>query len=219
VDTYEVGYRSALFGRRVQLTTAAFYNDYKNLQVAAHANAQHADISLAIVNAGSARTYGVEESLVWKASRAVTIGVNAGYLNAKYKTFAVSNSTVLLPFDASGETMPNSPKWQLSFTGDLDRPINDRFRLVGDVLVSHLSSIIFLQSALPGVLPEPSQPGYWLTNLRVGVRTMDDRYGFAIFANNLFDEGYVTYGSSNALGNELTWGNPRIVGAEVTAKW
>ena len=219
VDTYEVGYRSALFGRRVQLTTAAFYNDYKNLQVAAHANAQHADISLAIVNAGSARTYGVEESLVWKASRAVTIGANAGYLNAKYKTFAVSNSTVLLPFDASGETMPNSPKWQLSFTGDLDQPINDRFRLVGDVLVSHLSSIIFLQSALPGVLPEPTQPGYWLTNLRFGVRTMDDRYGFAIFANNLFDEGYVTYGSSNALGNELTWGNPRIVGAEVSAKW
>lgn len=219
VDTYEVGYRAPLFGRTVQLTTAAFYNDYKNLQVAAHSQPTHPEIFLAIVNAGTARTYGAEGSLTWRVNHAVTLAANVGYLDAKYKTFAIQGSTVLANFDVSGETMNNAPKWQLSFSGDLDQPINDRFRVVGNVLVSHLSRIIFLQSALPGILPEPTQDGYWLTNARVGVRTMDDRYGVAIFATNLFNRGYVTFGSSSGLGNQLTWGNPRIIGMEATAKY
>jgi hypothetical protein len=43
-------------------------------------------------------------------------------------------------------------------------------------------------------------------NLRVGLRTTDDKYVLAMFANNLFNRGYVTYGSSSAStgGNILT---------------
>ena len=79
--------------------------------------------------------------------------------------------------------------------------------------------MVFLQSNLPGILQEPGQPGYWLTNARLGVRTTDDKYGVAVFANNLFNKGYLTYGSSSSLGNQLTWGAPRVVGVEVTAKF
>jgi iron complex outermembrane receptor protein len=220
VDTYEVGYRAPLFDRTVQVTLAAFYNDYRDLQVAAHSTPEHPEIFLAIVNAGSARTYGAEGSVTWRVNRAVTLGANVGYLDARYKTFAINDPAgILANFDVSGERMPNSPRWQLSFSGDLDQPINDQFRLVGSMLVSHLSSMTFLQSALPGILPEPTQEGYWLANMRLGVRTTDDKYGLAIFANNLFNRGYITYGSSSGLGNQLTWGTPRIVGAEVTAKF
>jgi iron complex outermembrane receptor protein len=222
VKTYEVGYRAPLFDHRVQVTAAAFYNDYKNLQVSAHSTAAHPEVFLAIVNAGSARTYGAEGSVTWRVNHAITLGANAGYLNARYKTFSVQDNSpdpILANFNQDGQVMPNSPKWQLSFSGDLDQPINDQFRVVGNVLVSHLSSMVFLQSNLPGVLPEPGQPGYWLTNARLGLRTTDDRYGVALFANNLFNKGYLTYGSSNALGNQLTWGTPRIAGVEVTAKF
>ena len=222
VKTYEVGYRAPLFDHRVQVTAAAFYNDYKNLQVSAHSTPAHTDIFLAIVNAGSARTYGAETSVTWKVNHAITLGANAGYLNAKYKSFSVNDTSadpVLANFNQDGQQMPNSPKWQMSFTGDVDQPINDQYRFVATALVSHLSSMVFLQSDLPGTLAQPSQPGYWLVNGRVGVRTTDDRYGLAIFANNLFNKGYLTYGSSSALGNQLTWGTPRIVGAEVTAKF
>jgi outer membrane receptor protein involved in Fe transport len=125
---------------------------------------------------------------------------------------------VLVPFDLSGKTMLNSPKWQLAFTGDLDQPINDRFRLVANTVISHLSSVIYQPSAAPGIFPDAGGEGYWLMNLRVGLRTTNDKYGFSMFANNLFNRGYVTYGSSSD-GNILTWGNPRIVGAEVTAKF
>ena len=220
VKTYEVGYRAPLFDHRVQVTTAVFYNDYKNLQVSAHSTPAHPEIFLAIVNAGSARTYGAEGSVTWRVNHAITLGANAGYLNARYKSFSVDDPTgILADFNQDGQVMPNSPKWQMSFTGDLDQPINDQYRLVGTVLVSHLSSMVFLQSDLPGILAQPGQPGYWLVNGRIGVRTTNDKYGLSIFANNLFNKGYLTYGSSSALGNQLTWGTPRIVGAEVTAKF
>ena len=169
VDTYEVGYRAPLFDRRVQVTTAVFYNDYSGLQQSAHATPEHPEIILAIVNAGSARTYGAEGSVTWRVNHAVTLGANAAYLNAKYKTF-VLNSEVLEDFDLSGETMLNSPKWQLSFTGDVDQPINDKFRFVANTVISHLSSVIYQPSAVPGVFPDATGNGYWLMNLRAGVR-------------------------------------------------
>jgi iron complex outermembrane receptor protein len=220
VDTYEVGYRAPLFDRTVQVTLAGFYNNYRDLQVVASATPQHPEVTFAIVNAGSARTFGAEASVTWRVNQAVTLGANAGYLDARYVNFSINDpSGVLESFDASGERMPNSPRWQLAFSGDLDKPISGRFRLVGDVLVSHLSSFVFQQSALPGVLPEPTQEGYWLSNMRLGVRTIDDKYGLAIFANNLFNRGYITFGGSNGLGNQLMWGQPRIVGGEFTAKF
>jgi len=49
VDTFEGGFKGQFFDNKVQLTTAVFYNAYKNLQTAAHANADHAtDVILAI---------------------------------------------------------------------------------------------------------------------------------------------------------------------------
>jgi iron complex outermembrane receptor protein len=220
VDTYEVGYRAPLFDRSVQVTTSVFYNDYTGLQTPAHATPEHPEIILAIVNAGSARTYGADGSITWRVNRPLTLGASAAYLDAKYKTFAFS-SNVLEAFDLSGKTMLNSPKWQLSFTGDFDQPVTDQFRFVANAVVSHLSSVIYQPSAIPALFPDASGQGYWLMNLRVGARTTDDKYGVALFVNNLFNRGYVTYGSSSAAtgGNVLTWGNPRIVGGEVTAKF
>jgi iron complex outermembrane receptor protein len=220
VDTYEIGYRAPLFNRSVQVTTAIFYNDYTGLQTPAHANPQHTDIILAIVNAGSARTYGAEGSVTWRVNRPLTLSANVAYLDAKYKTF-VLNSDVLEPFDLSGKTMLNSPLWQMSFTGDVDQPITDQLRFVANAVVSHISSVVYQPSAVPALFPDATGSGYWLMNLRMGVRTTDDKYGFAVFAHNLFNRGYVTYGSSSAAtgGNVLTWGDPRVVGAEVTAKF
>jgi len=84
-------------------------------------------------------------------------------------------------------------------------------------VVSHISSVIFGQSGLAGVLPDADGPAYWLANLRAGVRTSDDRFEAAIFVNNLTNAAYYTYGSSAAAtGTIVNWGNPRVVGGELT---
>jgi iron complex outermembrane recepter protein len=221
IDTYEAGYRGTFLDRKLQLTAAVFYNDYRDIQTAAHANAANANtIILALINAGSARTYGIEGTLTWRVIPALTLGLNAGYLNAKYKDFKLLSSAVLDPFDLSGTRMTNSPEFQGSVSANLDTPMNDDFRIVGNVLVQRTSSVLYQVSGFPGVLPPAVGPAYWLTNARIGIRTTDDKYGLSIYANNLFNNAYVTFGNSNA-GNatQLNWGNPRIVGVELSAKF
>ena len=144
VDTYEVGYRQALFDRKVQLTTAVFYNDYRNVQISDHGNAAYANtIILAIVNGGDARTWGAEEDLSWRVINPLTLGVGAGYLNAKYDNFSLLNNPVLANFDLSGTTMLDAPTWQINLNGDLDQPLNDKLHFVGHVLATYISRVLF----------------------------------------------------------------------------
>jgi iron complex outermembrane receptor protein len=214
VDTYEIGYRAPLFDRTVQLTSALFYNKYDGLQTAAHSTPAYSAITLAIVNAGSARTYGVEESLNWQVSAPLTLGINAGYLNARYTNFAIENSSVLTSFNLSGTPMIDAPTAQLSLTAALDTPLNGRWNLFGNWMTSYISKVLFTQSGIPGVIPPAEQEAYWLTNVRFGVHSADDKYRIAVYADNLFNTGYFTYGSSSSEGTNTQWGDPRIVGVE-----
>jgi iron complex outermembrane recepter protein len=220
VDTYEVGYRQALLDGRAQLTTAAFYNNYKDLQVSAHAQPQYAsEIILAIVNAKSARTWGFEETFNMRVLPPLTVGVNAGYLNATYTNFEIQNNPVLSNFNLNGTEMTNAPKWQIGMTAALDQPLTGELHLIGNVLQSYISAVNFGPAGAPN-LPPPNGWAYWLTNARIGVGSADGRWTAQFFTNNVFNRSYITYGESGAgTGNVLAWGNPRIMGGEVTFKF
>ena len=62
---------------------------------------------------------------------------------------ALSGSTVLDSFDLSHTQMINAPKFQASFSANLDQPISGDFRLVANVLVSRTSSQIGSTRAAP----------------------------------------------------------------------
>ncbi len=220
VDTYEVGYRQALLDGRAQLTTAAFYNNYKDLQASAHALPQYAGtIILAIVNAKSARTFGFEETFNMRVAPPLTVGVNAGYLDAQYTNFEIQNNPVLSNFNLNGTTMTNSPKWQIGMTAALDQPLTGELHLIGNLLQSYISAVNFGPPGAP-YLPPPNGWAYWLTNARIGVGAADNRWSLQFFTNNVFNRSYVTYGESGAgTGNVLAWGNPRIMGGEITFKF
>jgi iron complex outermembrane recepter protein len=220
VDTYEVGYRQALLEGRAQLTTAAFYNNYKDLQVSAHAQPQYAsEIILAIVNAKSARTWGLEETFNMRVLPPLTVGVNAGYLNAQYTNFEIQNNPVLSNFNLNGTEMTNAPKWQIGMTAALDQPLTGELHLIGNLLESYISAVNYGPSGAP-YLPPPNGWAYWLMNARIGVGAADGRWSAQFFTNNVFNRSYITYGESGAgTGNVLAWGNPRIMGGEVTFKF
>jgi len=220
VDTYEAGYKQSLLDHRVQVNADIFYNKFNGLQESAHAApAFQQALILAFVNAGSARSYGAEGSIDWQVIDPLTLGVNVGYLDAAFESFSYGfNGPFLQPTDLNHSAMPNAPRWQLSLTADLNQPLDDRFNLVGHVVESHLSSQLGDQSVgtVFGIAVPPAiVPGYWITNLKIGAKTNDDAYELSIFANNLFDQKYYTFGSVSAESGDLfSLGNPRIIGAE-----
>ena len=73
--------------------------------VAAHVSQtfQYAQlVSISVVNAGSARTYGAEASVTARVADPLTLNASVGYLNAKYKTFRVApGNPVIAPFDVA----------------------------------------------------------------------------------------------------------------------
>jgi iron complex outermembrane receptor protein len=220
VDTYEIGFKNSFFDRKVALTADVFYNNYKGLQTTTVGSAAHPELIEAILNAGTARSYGAEVGVTWKVAKPFTLSVNAGYLNAKYKRFAHTStgpSDPLSEFNFSHQRMLFSPKWQVGINGDMDVPISDNYRLVGNVLTSYISDVRAGTST--NGLGDPIIKAYWLTNLRLGVRTADDHIGVFAVVTNLFNKGYQTFGSASNFGNSFTWGDPRIISGEVQIKF
>lgn len=219
VDTYEIGFKKAFAGNRVQINAAAFYNDYRDLQVDVRPRPEFAAITTAIINADSAETWGMEFGVDWLVAEPLTLGVNAGYLKAEYQDFALSGSAVLSDFDLSGKRMPKSPEWQFSLSANYDQPISANWRLVSNLLVAHTSNTILKYSAYPGILPNAEGTSYWVVNGRIGLQSQDDRYSLHLVADNLLDEEYFIGADAGTFGNLLNYGQRRIVRAELTHRF
>jgi iron complex outermembrane receptor protein len=221
IDTFEAGIRAPMMNNKVNVTAAVFYNAYRNVQVAAHARPAFPTISIAVVNAGSARTYGAEASVTARVADPLTLGISAGYLNARYNQLVIPpTNPVLSPLNLSNTKMINSPEWQVSLNADLDQPITDNLRLIGNVVAAHTSEVLWQASAIPGFLPDAVGDAYWLVNARLGVKSADSNWELAVYAKNLFNAGYSTFGNSaESYGNILLWGDPRIIGMEANFKF
>jgi len=124
LDAYELGLKSTLLDRRVRLNLAAFYYDYKDVQVQILRTG-----SIGIVNADSARTYGFDA----EAEIALTnnLHVNAGFelLDSKFKRFGFIGistplgGTPLVYGPVDGNTMPLAPKLTANLSADYKFPL------------------------------------------------------------------------------------------------
>lgn len=214
VDSYEVGLRTNLFDRKVQFTSAIFYNDYTDLQVL---KSGYTGLAAAYFNAGKARTYGAEVSVNWRVSDFFSLGANLGYLDAEYTDFNSPGIPQLkvAPFDVSGKRMILSPEWQGGITADFNVPITNSINGVATVLYSY-SSRFFTDDMNE---PLAAQEAYSLVNLRVGAKTSNERIGVYLTVDNAFDEEYITWGSVAPSAYSVQLGPPRIVMGEVQVKF
>lgn len=214
VNTYEIGLRTKLLDRSVDFTSAIFYNDFKNLQIT---KTGFAGLPFVLFNAGSARTYGAEVAVNWRALPVLQISANLGYLNAKFKNFASTGIPTLAvaPFNNSGKRLPYAPEWQGGVTIALDQPITERLNLAGSALVSYSSSYSIQDDDNPLL----RQKSYALINLRGGVKTNDDRFGFYVSVRNLTNKFYAVFGQTDAIGAEILAGDRRVIMGQVEVKF
>ncbi|RYD77433.1 MAG: TonB-dependent receptor, partial [Verrucomicrobiaceae bacterium] len=82
LDSYEVGFKSDLLDRRLRFNGAAFYNDFKDVQVSSTIPG-----GLRLNNAAAARTYGFELELQARPTKALTISAAMTYLDGEYKSY------------------------------------------------------------------------------------------------------------------------------------
>lgn len=112
-ETFEVGVKSTLFDRRLQLNLAAFTTRYKDIQLT------FIEISPIIRNAGDARIKGLEAEAVLVPFAGLTINAALGYISAEYTSVDPAARVAPNPLQAGvmkGAELPKTPKWKASIS-------------------------------------------------------------------------------------------------------
>lgn len=108
VKNYEAGLKGQWLDNRLRTNLAAFYNDYKDLQVSAY----DPDVFRSRRgNAASAETYGVELELDAALTDGLSWQASGGWLHANYLTYKGAGGNGV---NADGNRLPNAPRLTLS---------------------------------------------------------------------------------------------------------
>ncbi len=122
VDSYEIGYKGSLLDRRLTLSLAGFYMDYKDVQIPGSVGCLVGGVQSfcgITTNAAKARLQGIEaeaNAILARdfAGAGSTFRFNGalGFVDAKYKRFIGPTGADV----ADQRTFQNTPKWTVSGT-------------------------------------------------------------------------------------------------------
>ena len=238
VATYEVGWKAALFDRRVTFAADVFYSDYKDVQIPGSigfdTNGDGINDTFVGVtsNAGKATIKGVEfegNAVVAQdfagLGSSINVGATVGYIDAEYDRFVDAFGADV----ADERSFQNTPKWTASGTLGAHIP-------VGEGAVDASTTVAYRSETHQFEVPIPylDQPGYALWDANLTYSLTDDRYSIGLHAKNILDKRYITSGYNylvpaagggytSSLGREgvatAFYGNPRQVFVTVGAKF
>jgi len=177
VTSYEAGIKARFLDRKVTFNAAAFLLDWNDLQVAqAFANGING-----LVNAGTARSKGVEAQLLIQPVPGFSVGGNFAYTDAK--------CTQTTPNCTDGDQLPNVPKLAAGMTADYDWALGGSTR-------AHVGGAVrIVGDRISAVASDPlSVPvdGYATFDLNASL-TFDGKWTLRAYARNLTDsEGRIT---------------------------
>ena len=194
---YEVGAKGAALGGRLQVNAAAFYMDWRDLQVTSFVDVPNETgggfRTVRIVdNAGQAKVKGFELDLLARPFQGVSLAGAVGFIDGEFGegTFVFEGE----PVDPDGRRLPLAPKWTASLIGQYDFDVTDRWRAYVRAEWFYRGSII--QEVFPDV--EDFVDGYNVTNLRAGIQ--NDRFSIVGYVENVFNKDYVLQRTDDLIG-------------------
>ncbi len=206
-QTFELGVKSTLLDRKLQINAAVFQSNYNGIQL----NFQQG-VSPTIQNAGAARIKGVEVELVAAPTHGLTINAAIGYLDAKYTrvdagaqvapSTGVFGNYGVVP----GATLPKTPKFKFN--------VSPRY----EVELGNGGSVIFVGDYTHTTKLKNDTEGYFLlmrpatdvVNASVQYKATEN-WGITLGGTNLTDERYLVTGQAQFAGGQAygTYSRPR----------
>ncbi|MDB5705294.1 MAG: hypothetical protein JWN66_2410 [Sphingomonas bacterium] len=172
LTNYELGFKANLSGVTIDL--AAFRMDWNKIQVAV---AIPGTVFAGIGNGATARSQGVEASLLFKPAPGLSLGLNGAYTDAKL-TAAAPNIGGL-----DGDRLPYIPRFSGSATADY------RFDLASNATLRIGGGLRYSGSRRSAVTSNPdgkALPDYAALDLNAAL-TFAQRYTVRLYARNVFD--------------------------------
>ncbi|HYC03212.1 MAG TPA: TonB-dependent receptor [Azospirillaceae bacterium] len=201
--SYEAGVKSTLWENRVTLNVAAFWNDYRNLQLSSFVADQSGQFAALFTNAGAATMRGVDVELNALVAEGLTVSATLGFLDSEYDRYAGPGGV-----DISGQReLVNAPRWSGRLGASYSLPLS-----FGDLTLD--GDVAYRSKTYPTVSSSEvlAQDGYALVNLQATLEFGDGAWAVSGGVKNLTDKRYISHGFdlSDSLGYQLGYyGDPR----------
>jgi outer membrane receptor protein involved in Fe transport len=180
LTSYEAGLKADWFRRRLSLDVAAYYLDWKDIQLFALVNGFGIN-----ANGGTAVSKGVEFTLTGRPIDGLSLSLNGAYTDAH-----LTKDTDPLVGGFKGDPLPYVPDWSFGFNADYEWPIT------ADVNAFVGSSISYTSDRTPDFGTRNADgelvhlDSYETIDLRAGIET--GRWMVQAYVRNLFDSEGIT---------------------------
>lgn len=220
--TYEVGFKSRLFGDRLTLNVDGYHTQVRDFQATIVDSSQTVALRGYLSNIPLVKVTGVEADAVLRPVRDMSLRGSLAYAHGSYASYPQGpcplelQTSATMACNLTGRPLAGLPRWSITLGGDYSRPVpalgaggqaflhfdsNWRSGYAGDPSLSRFTYIT----------------AYNLTNASIGVR-FGRGWEFAVFARNLFDADYIQNVTIQAGNSGLILGtpsDPRVIGATI----
>ncbi|MXZ29200.1 MAG: TonB-dependent receptor plug domain-containing protein [Gammaproteobacteria bacterium] len=232
LTAYEVGLKSTFAGGRASVEAAVYYYDATDPQVVAVEPLSLISANF-LINADDSKMQGGEIQLRALAADWLELSFGAAYIDSEYGNLvtSVAGTGTGSPYpdnapvfgstlaDLTGNRIPNTPELSINSSATVEWPVNDGWRFIGQLDFLWEDDIPRDLRASPALFTE----AHIDVDLRLAVRSADDKWDAAFWVRNLTDEEYLTeayevlgFGFYIAAGN---YSYPRTFGLELTRRF
>jgi len=229
LTAYEVGLKSTFAGGRASVEAAVYYYDATDPQVVAVEPLSLISANF-LINADDSKMQGGEVQLRALAADWLELSFGAAYIDSEYGNLvtSVAGTGTGSPYpdnapvfgstlaDLTGNRIPNTPELSINSSATVEWPVNDGWRFIGQLDFLWEDDIPRDLRASPALFTE----AHIDVDLRLALRSSDDKWDAAFWVRNLTDEEYLTeayevlgFGFYIAAGN---YSYPRTFGLELT---
>jgi iron complex outermembrane receptor protein len=203
VDSFEAGFKSAFFDRRLTWNLTVFDMTFHGFQAQSRDQITNQNVLNSI---GKVTSKGVETEFAAQLGERFSLSGGGAYTKAVMVSFpnascfgaqTVAQGCVNSVQDLSGKPLFNAPKWNLNINGQYEVPLP----VAGGDYTAFVTAGYHWQSQVIFNLlqdPDSVQDAYGIANLSAGVRA--PRWKVTAFVNNLFDKTYAL-----TRGREAQW--------------
>lgn len=214
VDTFEVGLKADFFDRTIRTNFAAFYTNYRDMQLAQIYFDPDTNVQgNRILNAAKSEIKGFELEAQAVPVWGLTLRGAVSYLDAKYKDFDYLDPVSTNVFDLTGFRLQNAPEWQTMLGVNYDYEMNSGSRIVADVSWMYTSKKYY--TAIVNTPRSTVQPTY-LVDALLTYHAPGGEWSAGLWGKNLLDKRYIStvYDSPGYMGI-VGYAPPRQYGASL----
>jgi iron complex outermembrane recepter protein len=193
ITDYEVGLKSTFPDLKLRANIGLFHYDYSNLQV----NSLQ-PFAIIITNAATATANGLEAEIDWSPLENLTLTGNLALLDSSFDSFPTAQDPqhpiigpggVTLPNGASGNVLPNAPKFTSTLIADYRLPVDSigAFWLRGEWRYTSKQYYDAFQSA------NLEQKGYNIVNVGAGWTSPNAMFDLSVHGKNIGSTKYLQW--------------------------